>query len=381
MQYKQKLSHRERVRISLSHQEPDMVPIDLGEGRATTCFPGTYLEAAKFLGLNKPPVRVSRRGLVDEYDEAFLKSLDIDFRRVKLRYPPQYRQFDPAKINFDEWGIPWEHNGIFWENRRPPLKDAKIEDLVNYPWPKPLQDQYLKGLREEVEYKYKKTDFAVVACLPAHCYGIMTTAWLLRGLNVFMMDLIANKEFINELMNNILAVHKDVYKKFLSVVGDCVEIVHAGDDMGTQKGPFFSADMYKEQIQPKQKELLQLIKNMTNAKVFFHSCGSVYKLLDHMIDAGVDILNPIQSTAEDMELGRLKAEFGNRLCFQGAVDQQRVLTGGSIEDIRREVENCLANLSPGGGYILNAVHNVMPEVSGQNLVAMYRFARDLGKYH
>ena len=380
-QNRERLSHRKRVQLALNHQEPDCVPIDFGEGRACTTFPGPYSEAANILGVNIGPIHVSRRGLVDEFDENLLKALDIDFRRLKLRYPAQSKSFDSSRTNIDEWGIPWEYTGTFWESRQAPLKNANIDDLENYPWPEPIGADYVRGLREEAEHKYQHTDYALVACLPQHCYGIMTTAYLMRGLDIFMMDLIENREFIDRLFDKILSVHQQVYTQFLETVGEFVEVVQTGDDMGTQNGPFFSPEMYREIVQPKQKALLQHIKNFTQAKIFFHSCGSVYKLLPHMIDAGIDILNPVQHTAKDMELVRLKHEFGDQISFQGGVDQQQILTFVTSDDVKLEVAHCLESLSPGGGYVLTAVHNIAPEVSGQNLVDMYKFARNLGMYH
>jgi uroporphyrinogen decarboxylase len=181
-------------------------------------------------------------------------------------------------------------------------------------------------------------------------------------------------------MDKVCDIHIQVYDKYLDAVGDFIEIVHAGDDMGTQNNSFYSPDLYKEMVYPYQKKLLQFIKQKTYAKIFFHSCGSISNLLDDMIDAGVDILNPVQHTAKNMNLKFLKQNFGDKLSFQGGIDQQNVLSQGTKKDIRTEVKNCIRKLAPGGGYILNAVHNIVPEVSGENLITMYKSAREYGKY-
>jgi uroporphyrinogen decarboxylase len=111
-----------------------------------------------------------------------------------------------------------------------------------------------------------------------------------------------------------------------------------------------------------------------------HTCGSVYRLLPDLIDAGVEILNPVQVSARDMDTRRLKAEFGDRLTFMGAIDTQRVLPFGSVEEVQDEVERRISHLGPGGGFILAPVHNVQADVPPENLVAMYRHARKVGRY-
>jgi uroporphyrinogen decarboxylase len=153
-----------------------------------------------------------------------------------------------------------------------------------------------------------------------------------------------------------------------------------GDDLGTQNGPQMSPKTYRQVIKPYHQELFALIKQRSNAKVFLHTCGSVYRLLPDLIDAGVEILNPVQVSAKDMDTRRLKAEFGDKLSFMGAIDTQHVLPFGSVADVRAEVERRIADFGPGGGYIVAPVHNVQADVPPENLVAMYRHARQVGRY-
>jgi uroporphyrinogen decarboxylase len=141
-----------------------------------------------------------------------------------------------------------------------------------------------------------------------------------------------------------------------------------------------SPNTYRKVIKPYHQELFHFIKQRTSARVFLHTCGSVYKLLPDLVDAGVEILNPVQVSAKDMDTQRLKHEFGDRLSFWGAIDTQHVLPKGSESDVEREVFRRIADLAPGGGYVLAPVHNVQADVPAENVVTMYRSARRVGRY-
>jgi uroporphyrinogen decarboxylase len=163
-------------------------------------------------------------------------------------------------------------------------------------------------------------------------------------------------------------------KLYLEQVGQYIQVVKMGDDLGTQNGPLMSPATYRQMIKPYHREIFRLIKQYTDAKVFLHSCGSVYKLLPDLIDAGVEILNPVQVSAHDMDTRRLKTEFGNRLSFWGAIDTQHVLPNGNPEEVKAEVERRVSDLAVGGGYVLAPVHNVQADVPPGNVITMYQHA-------
>jgi uroporphyrinogen decarboxylase len=173
---------------------------------------------------------------------------------------------------------------------------------------------------------------------------------------------------------------KAALTRYLDLVGPTIQIVKMGDDLGAQEGPLLAPALYRRVIKPYHKELFDLIKQRGAARVFLHSCGSIYRLLPDLVDAGVEILNPVQVSARDMDTARLKAEFGDRLSFMGAVDTQHVLPFGTPDEVRREVERRIGDLGRGGGYILAPVHNVQADVPAENLVTMYRHARVAGEY-
>jgi uroporphyrinogen decarboxylase len=181
-------------------------------------------------------------------------------------------------------------------------------------------------------------------------------------------------------LRRVTDISEAVMGRYLDLVGPTIQMIKMGDDLGAQNGPLMSPRTYRAVIKPYHKELFDFIRTRTRARIFLHTCGSVYRLLPDLIDAGVEVLNPVQVSAVDMDTRRLKAEFGDRLSFMGAIDTQRVLPFGTPDEVKREVERRIADLAPGGGFILAPVHNVQADVSPENLVTMYRHARRVGTY-
>ena len=373
------LSSRERVSIVLAHQEADKMPIDIGEGRQTSIYPDPYLLSAKILGMDEMEVITSSRGVIDRFDEKYLRALDVDFRRVSLRDVPEDQTEEPGGIVRDQWGIGWKKSERFWSPIQQPLKEATIDDLRRYPWPDPHDERRFKGLKEEAEYKWENTPYAIVAKQPSHVYGVLTQSIYLRGMENFFMDLVINKEFALELLQKVLEYHVKIYVRYLEEVGAFINIVHTADDLGTQTGPYFSLEMFREMIKPKEKEFFDALKNKTEAKILYHSDGAISSYIDDLIEIGVDILNPVQPS-EAMDPAALKTSFGDRISFHGGIDQHRVLPQGSVGDVETEVKKRIRQLAPGGGYILAAAQTIMPEVPGENVVQMFRTAREYGNY-
>jgi len=375
-----KISSRERVRIALEHQEPDKVPIDLGEGRQTSIYPGPYLETAALLKLGKLEVVESPRTSIDRFDEGFLKALDIDFRRVSLRNLPEFHVLTPDGVRIDEWGIGWKKSEAFWHPADAPLKNATIDDLKNYPWPDFTDERYFKGLKEEAEFKFKNTPYALVAKIPHNAYGILSQSRQLRGTEDFFADLIINKEFVHELTERVMKCHMTLYERYLDAVGEYIDIVQTADDLGTQNGPFLSPKMYREMIKPKEMPFFKLIKNKTQAKIWYHCDGAMSDFIEDLIELGVDLLNPVQANAQGMNPQKLKEAFGDRLSFHGAIDQQRALSGGTIDEVKEEVKLRIRQLARGGGYIIAGCHAIPPGVPGENVVELFKSARKYGCY-
>lgn len=374
------LLSRERVELTLSHREPDRIPIDLGEGRQTSIYLEPYRRTGEYLGLGELEVALSPRDVVDRFDERFLRALEIDFRRVGLRDVPEDKYLEPSGMLRDVWGIGWRKADAFWSPVDHPLRDATIDDLQKYPWPDPLDLRRFKGIREEAEHLYKNTSYALIAKEPGHMYGVLTQAIYMRGMDNFFVDLALNKEFAVELMEKIADYHVKLYGRYMEEVGEYIQIVHTSDDLGTQTAPYFSLKMYRELIKPKQKQLMSDIKDKTEAKILYHSDGAISTLIDDLLEIGVDILNPIEAAVRGMEPASLKTSFGEKLIFHGGISQQQVLSRGNPEQVREEVRTRIRELGHGGGYILAAAQTIVPEIPAENIVEMFRAAKEYGTY-
>jgi len=204
--------------------------------------------------------------------------------------------------------------------------------------------------------------------------------WYLTGLERFLTDMLLNPKFIEKLVARSLEIQRKIISNFLNAVGNYIQILAIGDDLGMQTGPLISPDLYRRLIKPYAKRLIRLIKSQTNAKIFCHSCGSIVSFIPDFIEYGIDVLHPIQVSAKDMDSKRLKERFGDKISFWGGIDTQHVLPYGMLEDVEGEVKKRIHDLAPGGGYVLAAVHNIQRDVPPENIVAMFKAARKYGKY-
>lgn len=375
------MSSRDRVLASLNHEEPDRVPLFIGTSGATTVLGPGYERLAKHLGIRTGPVRWLSRAL--QYtlmDEEVLERLGSDGRCVVPGPAASPLRRDvSADCLVDDWGCTWERNpgtGYF-EVREPPLRNATIGDLARYPWPDLGPTSRFEGLAERCR-AVQRSGFACVLLAGA---TLFEQAYLMRGLAECLTDLAVDPDFflalVGELKRRMIPYLRELFRR----VGDCVDVVVTGDDLGTQESTFMSPALYRRLVKPHQAELLGAIRGGTKAKIFYHSCGNVYALIGDLIDIGVDLLNPVQVSAPDLaDTRRLKREFGSRLAFCGAIDTQHVLPHGSPGDVRAEVRRRIRDLAPGGGYVAAAVHCIQPDVPPENIVAMCEEVRAAGRY-
>jgi uroporphyrinogen decarboxylase len=234
-------------------------------------------------------------------------------------------------------------------------------------------------LEEEVKDLYEHSPYAIMlGGFSESFFGL--PSWLI-GHERFYRDLVTNESFVQAVLDHLEDFFLHLAEEALNRVGHLIQIVKVSDDLGMQSGPILSPDLYRKLIKPRQKSLYAYIKERTDAKLFLHSCGSVYAFIEDFIDNGVDILNPVQVSAVDMQPERLKQEFGDRLAFWGGgCDTQRVLPFGTEEEIEKEVKTRIGQLAPGGGFVFSAVHNIQYDVPPENVVAMYDAARRYGAY-
>ncbi|HSB82131.1 MAG TPA: uroporphyrinogen decarboxylase family protein [Candidatus Methylomirabilis sp.] len=375
------MGHRERVMRALNHQEPDRVPLDLGATRSSSLVVEAYENLNRHLGV-KAPTRILSKWLhIAHPSEAMLRRFDIDTRGVGQGGPDNWQDKTSSGDSYeDEWGVVRSRpaGSLYYDLTKSPLAgDVDVRDVETFPWPDPHDPGRCRGLAEAAARLHTETDYAVVLNMPG---GIVHQAQFLRGFEDWFADLIANPVFFQALMEKLADLWIEMARDELDAVGGNVDICFCGDDVAFQDGPMMSMDLYRRMIKPHHKRLFGYIKSRSSAKIVYHTCGSVVHLIPDLIEMGVDALNPVQVSAKGMDTKRLKQEFGKDICFWGAIDTQRVLPFGKPGEVAVEVKRRIDDLGPGGGYVLCAVHNIQPDVSPENICAMYDAAREYGRY-
>jgi uroporphyrinogen decarboxylase len=194
----------------------------------------------------------------------------------------------------------------------------------------------------------------------------------LRRLDNFLMDLVADQYNVERLLDALMEQHLSFLDKVCTAVGDLVDIARFGDDLGMDQGPFMPPEIYEKLFKPRHAKLCDFVKKHSRMHTFIHTCGSIYELLPHIIEAGFEIINPVQTNARNMEPAKLKAEFGKDLTFWGGgVDTRQVLNRATPREVKEHVKRRLEIFAPGGGFVFNTVHNILPDVPPENIVAMF----------
>lgn len=374
------LTSRERVLCALNHEEPDRVPIFFGTSGATTMLAPAYDRLKAYLGIQRETKVFWRALQYTLLDEDVMVRFGSDGRPLLAGpVPSPAERVISEDALVDSWGIQWRRTpgNPYYEILEPPLKNATIDDVARYPWPQLAHASRFAGLRAKAK-SIQETGCAVVALSGV---SVFEYCYMLRGVENWLTDLAANPEFALALLRRVADLQKEAACQMMEEAGEYIDVVITGDDLGGQKAPLISPNMYRRMIKPIHAELLSAIKSRTKAKIFYHSDGNIYPLLNDLIEVGVELLNPVQVSAGDMgDTARLKKEFGSRLSFCGAIDTQDVLPHGTPDDVRREVRRRIKDLGPGGGYILAAVHCLQPDVPPENVVAMLEEAQKAGRY-
>ena len=385
---KETMTSRERVLKAINHQTPDRVPIDLG-GNQTGIHKGAYGDLLAYLNI-KDDIKImdAVQQLASPCEEV-LERLHVDTRYIFAGAPDSWKggivqnQRDGRLWHDlkDEFGIVWsmpDDQGLYMDISHHPLANATIEDIKAYPFPKGDDPSRFTGMRERALKIKNETPYAVISGISGVVYEI---CWYMRGLEKWFMDLIKNRSFCEALMDQTLKFWKDWFRLFLDEVGDVVDVIMVGDDLAGQNGPMFNPKIYQELVKPRHKELVQYIRSRTKAKVWYHTCGSCDPFIPELMDNGIDILNPVQISARNMEPDRLKKDYGEKLVFWGGgIDSQHVLPRANTDVVAEHVEKNIKSFMHNGGYIFNNVHNIQAGVPAENIVAMYDAAYKFGFY-
>lgn len=352
------LNSRERVKIALSHKQPDRLPRG---------FFADSVFMNKLRGF---------LGVAD--DDEVLESLQIDLRHVEPVFVgPQERaggmhHIDKAVPDF--WGVPRKlvknNFGVCSEIAGHPLADATtISEIEAYAWPK--QEWFDTSTIGE---QLANADRTESRWINYHRAGkLFEAAWPLRGMEQMMVDMMTAPDMAEALLKQVAEHYIQLAPRVIQAGQGRIDMVTIGDDVGTQRGMMMSPSLWQKVISPYLRKMIGVFHDL-GVRVMYHSCGSIIPIIDDLIENGVDILEPIQTGADGMDAGALKEKFGKRLSFHGGVDEQELLPHGSVQCIRQEVERLRKTLGRDGGYILMAAHAFQPDIPCANVVAMYEAA-------
>ncbi len=380
------MTSRERVRKALNHESPDRVPIDFG-GFQTGIHRNAYRRLIDHMGIRDEVTILDPVQQLARPCEELLQRFHVDTRYVLAHGPDGFdgtirkverngRLWHDLKDEFGViWSMPADH-GLYMDISHHPLASAGIKDLAAYPWPNGADPTRFTGVRKHAQTLRKETPYALATGISGVVYEY---CWYLRGLERWFMDMIEQPEFCAALLDRTLAFWLDYLTGFMREVGDLVDVVMIGDDLAGQSGPLFSPAFYRRVVKPRQKTLVQRIKSLTQAKIWYHTCGSCVEYIPDLLDNGIDILNPVQTSAAGMDPALLKQRYGRDMVFWGGgCDSQHVLPSATPEQVREQVRRNMETFKPGGGYVFNSIHNIQADVPPENIVALFDAAYEYG---
>ena len=401
------MTSRERVRAALAGEEPDRVPLDCGGTEVTGLHGIAYNALKEHLGFKGGSTRLFHIYMQLAAVEASVRER---FHGDVVRLSIEAKQWKPWTLaDGSPCEVPEGWNPVRIEDGSEALMgmDGKplIKRLPDAPWYSPVGpicpliqepgdikqygallrmldrspwfDESLDDVAARAKHLHIETDYAVAGIFGGH---IFAQSQLIRGMDNFMCDLLANETLACALMDTLAQAHIEDFDAYITAVGPYLDVVCISDDLGAQQGPQLDPAMFRRLVKPYMKKLYGHMKSkMGDKKLFLHSCGSVYDLIPDLIEIGVDVLNPVQVSAASMDSKKLKAEFGNDIVFWGGgCDTQRVLPLGSTQDVRDEVKRRIDDFAPGGGYVFTQVHNIQPGVPPENIAAMFDAAWEFG---
>jgi len=372
------MTSRQRVLAALNHQQPDRVPRDLGG-----CFTaGINITACcnlyDHLNITEPITVQLERASLAKPAEALLQRFKIDLRSVWAgRDCWTVGRSNGDGTYTDDWDVVRaapKGGGIYAVVESPLAGEITTETIRAHArrWPDPTRPELTEGVSEEAQRLHEQTDYAVVLNLPL---GMFHYAQFLRGYDTWLMDLALDPVVACYLHDLLLEITLEQARHLLKAAGGNVDVVCYGDDIAISSGPLVSPKMYRELLRPYLERIFEAFQEWSDAKILYHCDGDVSWLIDDLVAMEVDAINPVQVSTPGMaDTAALKARFGDRITFWGAIDTERVLPFGTPEDIRAEVQRRIEDLSPSGGYVMAAVHNIQAEVPPENIVAMWEAA-------
>ena len=382
------MNSRERVYMAANHKEPDRVPICFGGGSGTfitECPPDGEVcsQLYEYLGLtDAEPIQISDIFTQPiNIDQRVVQRLHSDMTALVCNAPRAITESDGSKTWPWFCGLRIRKFGLYDEPFDFPMRHMTTKkDIDNYPWPD-TSTNVMEGVVKRAKYLHEKTDYFVVGrcittMLPFLGYPMFS------GMDKWLTDMKLDPKFYHQLSEKLLEIGTAVHDQFFGSIGQYLDGVNIHDDLGTQTGLFMSHNDYVQFIKPYTAEIIKNIRKYIRpeAKIILHSCGSVYDAIPDLIEIGVDVLNPVQPLARNMEPWRLKKEFGNDISFLGGFDIQRLLPKGTIEQIREGAKKLIQEYAHNGGFIFATSHNIEPDTPPENIVAAFDAAYEYGRY-
>ena len=371
---KYKMNSRERVIRTLNRRETDKLPVDFG-GTVVTCIDyNAHIKLKNYYGIKD----TESDRIIDytmgtaEPCEQLKQMFESDFRRVSLNFAKPDILDGVFENGFGmkfKKAEPHEYYDLIYS----PMQNADISDIANMIMPNPDDSSLYVGIKDKARDLHENSDYAIVADFGVP--GFYETSQKLRGYENLACDLLDNVEFIKALYDALFELQKKFFGNYLEQVGKYVQAIGYADDLGMQDRPQISPEIYRNIIKPYHKKIFSFIHGRTDAKILFHSCGAVFPLIDDFIDAGVDILNPVQVTATDMNPKKFKEAFGERIIFWGGIDEQYILPKGTPSEIYAEIGRMIDIMGKSGGYIIAPAHNIQNDTPPENIAAMYEAAK------
>ena len=411
------MKSREHLTKTLNHEEAGDVVVDLGSSAVTGIAASTLAKLRKALGLKEKPVIVHEPyqilGFIDEdtrkilgIDTASIMPISTFFGYKNEKFKPWVLQdgtpvlvgegfvttvdkdgntylYPKGDIN-TKASAKMPKGGFYFDSiiRQKPIDENNLDPRKDFADDFTLfSEEDLKYIEEQTDELYKNTDYGLIGDVFVGSVG--DVAFLpgpsnkdpkgIRDITEWLISYKIRPGYIKE----VFELHTEVALKNLELyrqaVGNKIQVVTiSGTDFGTQRGEYISVDMYREFFKPHHKKINDWVHKNTQWKTFFHCCGSIINLLDDFIDAGVDIINPVQTSALGMDPKFLKDKYGKKLVFWGGgVDTQRTLPFGTPEEVRKEVTERLDIFSKGGGYVFTTIHNIQPNMPVENVLAVF----------
>lgn len=385
------MNARERVLAAINHREPDRVPFDLNGTVVTGIQAKAYQKLRAYLGLPQEALVISDIfQQLAQVDDDLMDLLGVDVRSVSPRSSAHYQvrlsESPDGKYShlYDEYQIGWrmpKQDGMYYDMFDHPLLGTLSEARIDaYQLPDPQDPSRFVGMREAAEKIVAEERALIVGNIYA---GIFEMYMWTHGFKDGYADWAAEPALASKMLAKYRDFHLGYLEKVFEVLqGIPIDVVHMADDIAGQQGLLISPRSYRKLLKPLHKEMFDYIHAHSQAKVFIHSCGAIRPVIADMIESGVDILNPVQVNAKDMDSAELKREFGRDVVFWGGgVDTQEAFDERHTPDeVRADVRRRLEDLMPGGGFVFATVHNIQGNVPPENIMAMWETLREFGKY-